>query len=49
MRRREEIEAREARQNKSDFIEYCTDVLTQHKQTDKGNALPDKKQKHKVL
>ena len=48
-RRREEIEAREARQNKSDFIEYCTDVLTQHKQSDKGNTMPDKRQKHRVL
>ena len=49
IRRREELEAREARHNKLEFIEFCSDVLTQHKNADRGNDLPDGKQKHKVL
>lgn len=49
VRKREEMEAREARQNKNDFVDYCAEVLTQHKNADKSHELPDKKQKFKVL
>ena len=49
LRKREEMEAREARINKNDFINYCTDVLTQHKQPTQGNGLPNKKDKYRVL
>ena len=43
------MEAKEVRRHKSDFIGFCTDVLTQHKLENTGNSLPDAKEKHKVL
>mmetsp|Transcript_30851 Transcript_30851/g.38160 ORF Transcript_30851/g.38160 Transcript_30851/m.38160 type:complete len:95 (-) Transcript_30851:19-303(-) len=49
IKRREEMEALEARQNKHDFIDYCTKVLTQSKNKDRGDNLPSQRQKHKVL
>ena len=49
IRLREEMEARDAKRNKRDFIGYCTEVLTQSKNKDKGDSLPSDKQKHKVL
>ena len=48
IKRREEIEAKEVKQHKKDFINYCTEVLTQSK-NDRGNDLPDKKEKNRVL
>ena len=49
MRRREELEAQEARRNKSEFINFCEDVLTSHKQQGSSKDEPDKRQKHRVL
>ena len=49
LKRREELEAREAKANKADFITYCSDVLTQHKQPNQGLGMPNKKDKYKVL
>ena len=49
MRRREELEAQEARRNKNDFIYFCEDVLTSHKQQGSNKDEPDRRQKHRVL
>ena len=49
LRRREEMETQEVRRHKKDFISFCSDALTQHKMENMGNALPDSKEKHKVL
>lgn len=49
LRRREEMEAKEIKQHKADFIDFCRDALTQHKMENQGNALPDAREKYRVL
>ena len=49
LRKREEMEAKEVRHHKAEFILFCTDVLTQHKMENLGNSTPTAKDKHKVL
>lgn len=49
LRKKEEMEAKEVKQHKSDFITFCSDTLTQHKMDNMGNTTPTAKDKHKVL
>lgn len=39
---------REVKQHKIDFVDYCTEVLTQSK-NDRGDGLPKKREKNRVL
>ena len=47
--RLQEMEAKEVRMHKSDFITFCSDALTQHKMENQGGNSPSDKEKHKVL
>ena len=42
------METQEVKQHKVDFVDYCSEVLTQSK-NDRGKNLPDKRAKHRVL
>ena len=44
-----DLEAKEAKAHKNDFITMCRDILVTHKQTNVGKSLPDKRDKHVVL